>query len=170
MTTAPSTDAATTGVARLVHQLTVVGWLLLGGESGFILSQLQRVRTVDGTRFSTAWGQRIETLSFLILPPNQAVLVPAVAAVVMAVILETGERSPWLDALLRTIAAISITFVAVGFVSIMEVGSRAGDLEIGSIFLQLGGMAMAAGIAVLCRVADTTDVGEIRPAFGRSGN
>ena len=82
-TEVPQPDAATptdpdTG-ARLIDRLTLAGWLLLSGELGFILFQLQRVRTVDGTRFATAWSQRIEVLGFMMLPPNLIVLAPAVA-------------------------------------------------------------------------------------------
>ena len=64
----PGVEPHREGRATLVQQLTIIGWLFLGGEFGFVLFQMERVRTVDGTRFATAWGQRIEVLSFLMLP------------------------------------------------------------------------------------------------------
>ncbi len=139
----------------LVRQLTLVGWLLLGGEFGFVLFQFERVRTVDGTRFATAWDQRVEVLSFLMLPPNAAALAPAVGVAAVAVWLAGPERGRWLDVLLRLVAGIAITMVFIGLASSVEIGARAGEVELDSIFLRLGGMSLAAGFAMLCRVVDT---------------
>jgi hypothetical protein len=128
---------------------------MLGGEFGFILFQLERVRTVDGTRFATAWDQRIEVLSFVMLPPNIVALAPAAAVAVVGIFLAAGTvRSPWLDVLLRLVAGIAITLCFVGVAAIVEIGTRVGELELDSIFLRLGGMSIAAGIALVCRVAD----------------
>ncbi len=138
----------------LVRQLTLVGWLLLGGEFGFVLFQFERVRTVDGTRFATAWDQRVEVLSFLMLPPNAAALAPAVGVAAVAVWLAGPERGRWLDVLLRLVAGIAITMVFIGLASSVEIGARAGEVELDSIFLRLGGMSLAAGFAMLCRVVD----------------
>ncbi len=152
--TVPGTEARLTGRAALVQQLTVVGWLFLGGEFGFILFQMERVRSVDGTRFATAWDQRIEVLSFVMLPPNMVALVPAAVAGAGAAYLAGRNRSSWLDVLLRVTAGIAIALVAVGIASIAEVATRSGDLDLDPIFLRLGGMSIAAGIAWLCRIAD----------------
>ena len=140
--------------AALVQQLTIIGWLFLGGEFGFILFQMERVRTVDGTRFATAWDQRVEVLSFIMLPPNLIALVPAAAVATATVFLAGPRRSSWLDALLRVTAGIAITLIGVGIAAIVEVATRNGDVDFDSIFLRLGGMSIAAGIAWLCRIAD----------------
>ena len=139
----------------LVDRLTVVGWLLLGSEIGFLLFQLERVRTVDGTRFATAWDQRVEVLSFLMLPPNLAALAPAAGVAALTTWLAGSDRSAWLDVLLRSVAGLSIALVFVGLASVIEIGQREGALELDSIFLRLGGMSLAAGLALLCRTADT---------------
>ena len=151
----PGPDAAERSDLALVQQLTVVGWLLLGGQFGFILFQFERVRTVDGTRFATAWDQRIEVLSFLILPPNLMVLFPA-AAVAIGTTWMAGstQRGAWLDTLLRVVAGISVSMIFIGFVAIIEISTRNGQLELDSIFFRLGGMSLAAGIALGCRLAD----------------
>ncbi len=134
--------------------MTLAGWLLLSGELGFILFQLQRVRTVDGTRFATAWSQRIEVLGFMMLPPNLVALAPAVAVAIVTVFLAGRERGPWLEMLLRVAAATSVTMFFVGLVAIIEIFTRDGTVEFDSVFLRLGGMGLAAGFAVLCRAAD----------------
>jgi hypothetical protein len=152
--TVPGTEARLEGRAALVQQLTIIGWLFLGGEFGFILFQSERVRTVDGTRFATAWDQRIEVLSFIMLPPNLVALVPAAVVAAVTAYLAGSQRSSWLDALLRVTAGIAITLFGVGIAAIVEVATRAGDVDFDSIFLRLGGMSIAAGIAWLCRIAD----------------
>jgi len=150
----PGAEPRLEGRAALVQQLTIIGWLFLGGEFGFILFQMERVRTVDGTRFATAWDQRVEVLSFIMLPPNLIALVPAAAVAAATVFLAGPRRSSWLDALLRVTAGIAITLIGVGIAAIVEVATRNGDVDFDSIFLRLGGMSIAAGIAWLCRIAD----------------
>ena len=150
----PGAEPRLEGRAALVQQLTIIGWLFLGGEFGFILFQMERVRTVDGTRFATAWDQRVEVLSFIMLPPNLIALVPAAAVATATVFLAGPRRSSRLDALLRVTAGIAITLIGVGIAAIVEVATRNGDVDFDSIFLRLGGMSIAAGIAWLCRIAD----------------
>jgi hypothetical protein len=152
--TVPGVEPRLEGRAPLVHQLTMIGWLFLGGEFGFILFQMERVRAVDGTRFATAWDQRIEVLSFIMLPPNLVALVPAAAVAAVTAYLAGPQRSSWLDVLLRVTAGIAIALFGVGIAAIVEVGTRAGNVDLDSIFFRLGGMSIAAGIAWLCRVAD----------------
>lgn len=151
--TAPSVRSAAP-YSDLVARLTLAGWMLLAGELGFILFQLERFRTVDGTRFATVWSQRIEVLGFTMLPPNLIVLAPAVAVAALATFLAGRKRGPWLDMLLRVIAATSITMFFVGIVAIAEIFTRTGAVEFDSIFLRLGGMGLAAGFTMVCRAAD----------------
>ncbi len=155
----PGSDAAERSNLALVQQLTVVGWLLLGGQFGFILFQFERVRTVDGSRFATAWDQRIEVLSFMMLPPNLMVLFPA-AAVAIGTTWMAGstQRGAWLDTLLRVVAGISVSMIFIGFVAIIEISTRLGQLELDSIFLRIGGMSLAAGMALGCRLVDQRQV------------
>ena len=158
--TEPQIEPGRSRASELLHQLTIVGWLLLGGEFGFILFQVERVRTVDGTRFATAWDQRIEVLSFLVLPPNIAALAPAAAVAALTTYLAGRERSTWLDALLRVVAGISITLAGVGIAAIAEVATRDGAVDFDPIFLRLGGISIAVGIAWLCRTVDVLAAAE----------
>lgn len=140
----------------LVHQLTIAGWLLLGGTIGFIAFQLDRVRGVGEQPFASVWDQRIEVLSFLMLPPNLIVLAPAVFVAALATWLAGNEQDPWLTTLLRLGAGVAITFAVIGVLSIVSIIARdeAGTFDIEGVFLRLGGVAMAAGLAVISRTAD----------------
>ncbi len=148
------TERISSDRVALVHQLSIVGWLFLTGEFGFIFFQTERARSVDGTRFASAWDQRIEVLSFIVLPPNMIVLVPAAAVAALATHLAGSTRTAWLDALLRVTAGIAIVSVSVGTAAIVEVATRSGTLDLDAIFLRLGGISIATGVAWLCRIAD----------------
>ena len=139
----------------LADHLTVAGWLLLGGSLGLIAFQLDRFRQVgaDSGPFGV-WDQRIEVLSFVMLPPNLVVLAPAAVVAVAATWLAGPARSGWLTVLLRVIAGIAITMVVIGAVSILNILVNDDTNQFESAFLRLGGMSMAAGIAWLCRAAD----------------
>lgn len=157
----PGTDPAGTALtperrADLVRNLTISGWLLLGGSIGFIVFQLERVRGVTEQPFATVWDQRIEVLSFLMLPPNLVVLAPATFVAAIATWLAGAERETWLNTLLRIIAATTIILGAIGLASIVTIlGSNdGGPIDFEGVFLRLGGMTMAAGLAIICRTAD----------------
>jgi hypothetical protein len=152
----PGTDLAPERRADLVRNLTIAGWLLLGGPIGFVLFQLDRVRRIGSQPFASVWDQRIEVLSFLMLPPNQAVLVPVVFVAAVAMWLAGDDRDAWLTTLLRLSAALAITFVVIGVISIVSILARddAGTFDTDSVFLRFGGIAMAAGLALICRTAD----------------
>ena len=152
----PGTELTPERRADLVRNLTIAGWLLLGGPIGFVLFQLDRVRRIGSQPFASVWDQRIEVLSFLMLPPNQAVLVPVVFVAAVAIWLAGSESDAWLTTLLRLSAALAITFAIIGVISIVSILARddAGTFDTDSVFLRFGGVAMAAGLAVICRTAD----------------
>ena len=152
----PGTDLTPERRADLVRHLTIAGWLLLGGPLGFIAFQLDRVRGVGEQPFASVWDQRIEVLSFLMLPPNLVALAPAVFVAALASWLAGSDRDPWLTTLLRLGAGLAITFAAIGLVSIISIIVRdeAGSFDIEGMFLRLGGLSLAAGLAVICRTAD----------------
>jgi hypothetical protein len=152
----PGTELTPERRADLVRNLTIAGWLLLGGPIGFVLFQLDRVRRIGSQPFASVWDQRIEVLSFLMLPPNQAVLVPVVFVAGAAIWLAGRERDAWLTTLLRLSAALAITYAVIGVISIVSILARddAGTFDTDSVFLRFGGIAMAAGLALICRTAD----------------
>jgi hypothetical protein len=152
----PGTDLTLERRTVLVRQLTIAGWLLLAGPVGFIAFQLERVRSVGAQRFATVWDQRIEVLSFTVLPPNLVVIAPMVFVTVLAVWLAGTERDPWLVTLLRIAAGLPITLAVIGVVSVISIIVRAdsGPSDVEGIMLRVGGIVMAAGFALLCRIAD----------------
>jgi MFS family permease len=138
----------------LIRRLTIAGWLFLGGSIGLISFQLERVRSIrgSGAAFADAWDQRLEVLSFLMLPPNLVVLAPAALIAATASWLAGPERDTWLVTLLRLITGIAIAMFVIGVVSIISILLRndTGPSEIDGVFLRIGGMSLAAGIVALC--------------------
>lgn len=157
----PDRDLTSTDRTTLIRSLTLSGWLLLGGSLGLIAFQLDRARSVSGARFAGAWDQRIEVLSFLMLPPNLVVLTPAATVATVTTWLagtwfSDRDRDPWLQTLVRLVIGIACAMFLIGIVAIVSIGLRdsGGPSEVDAVLLRLGGMSLAAGIAVACRAAD----------------
>ncbi len=152
----PGTELTPDRRADLVRNLTITGWLLFAGPIGFIAFQLERVRSVGEQQFATVWDQRIEVLSFTVLPPNLVVIAPMVFVTVLAVWLAGADRDTWLTTLLRFAAGLPITLAVIGVMSTVSIIVRddSGPSDAEAIMLRLGGIVMAAGFASLCRIAD----------------
>ena len=152
----PGTELTPERRAELVRNLTIAGWLLLGGAIGFISFQLERVRGVTEQPFASVWDQRVEVLSFLMLPPNLVVLAPAAFVAAIATWLAGADREVWLTTLLRFVAATAIVLGVIGLVSIVSIlaNDDGAPTDFEGVFLRLGGISMAAGLAVVCRTAD----------------
>lgn len=145
----------------LLRRLTLAGWLLLGGAASMITFQVSRTRSIgDGSEAfgQSAWDQRLEVLSFVMLPPNIVVLAPAVAVAAIVTVAATDRSDrPWAVALLRTCAGVAAVLFVVGalFLVSLTTRDRRGPFEWDDGHLRIGGMAMAAGMFVVCRAADT---------------
>lgn len=152
----PGTELTPETRGDLVRNLTIAGWLLLGGPIGFIAFQFERVRGVGEQPFASVWDQRIEVLSFLMLPPNLVVLAPAALVAAFTTWLAGAEREVWLTTSLRFVAGLTITLGAIGVVSILSILVRdePGPSDIEGVMLRLGGISLAAGLALICRTAD----------------
>ncbi len=152
----PGTELTPDRRADLVRQLTIAGWLLFAGPVGFIAFQLERVRSVGPQRFATVWDQRIEVLSFTVLPPNLVVIAPMVFVTVVAAWLAGTQRDTWLNTLLRIAAGLPITLAVIGVISMISIIVRenSGPSDAEGIMLRLGGIVMASGFVYLCRIAD----------------
>jgi hypothetical protein len=152
----PGTELTPERRADLVRNLTIAGWLLLGGSFGFIAFQLERVRGVGEQRFASILDQRIEVLSFLVLPPNLVVLAAPVFVAAAATWLAGSDRDTWLSTLLHLSAAFAIIYAVIGFVSIVSIvlSDEPGPGDFASVMLRVGGVSLAAGLAMTCRTAD----------------
>ncbi len=152
----PGTELTPEARADLVRNLTIAGWLLLGGSFGFIAFQLERVRGVGAQPFGSVWDQRIEVLSFLMLPPNLVVLAPAVFVAAVTTWIAGSARDPWLTTLLQIAAGLAITLAVIGVVSIISILVRdeSGPSDIEGAMLRIGGVSLATGLALVCRAVD----------------
>jgi hypothetical protein len=122
---------------------------------GFLLFQLDRVRQANtATPFAGVWDQRIEVISFAMLPTNIVTLAAPTAAAVVAAHLVTEPPGPWLATLLRTVGGLAIALIAVGVLSIFSiVVNDPGPTQYDLIVLRVGGISMAAGFAWLTQAA-----------------
>lgn len=152
----PGTDLTPEVRRQLVTRLTVAGWLLLAGPIGFIAFQFERMRDVRDQQFAGVWDQRIEVFSFLVLPPNIAVLAPAVLVAAVATWLAGAEREPWLSTLLPVATVLCACLAVVGVASIVSIATRTGanSSDFGSVFLRVGGIGFALGLVAICRAAE----------------
>jgi len=152
----PGTELTPEAHQQLVTRLTVAGWLLLAGPIGFVAFQFQRMRDVRDQQFAGVWDQRIEVLSFLVLPPNIAVLAPAVLVAALATWLAGADREPWLGALLPVATVLCAGLAVIGVASIVSILTRTGanSSDSGSIFLRVGGIGFALGLVAICRAAE----------------
>lgn len=142
--------------AVIVGRLTLIGWLLVGAPIGMIAYQLERVRDVAAQPFASDWDQRLEVLSFVVLPPNMVVLAPPTLAVAAAVWLAGRDRDPWLSGLLTLVAGLAITLAVIGAVSVINIfaSDAPGPRDLGGVYLRVGGTFLASGLALVCRTAD----------------
>jgi hypothetical protein len=136
--------------------LTKVGWLFTLAEVAIAAAIVNRARAVTTSSFEDGvWGQRAEILSFLGLPQNVVVLVPAAAAAAAATLIGHGTFAalePWLERLLRLVAGLALAVIALGVVGIIDVLARAGDSisDFSDIVNRLGGILMGVAVARLC--------------------
>jgi hypothetical protein len=146
---------------RWAGVLTTVGWLFLVGYLAEIAVQIDRARRITTSSFSDGvWGQRVEVLSFVVIPQGIIILVPAAAAAVAAVLLARGtlaEHEPWHGVLVRAVAGTAIVAIALAVVHVLVVvfdgtDDDAGDF--GSLVRRMGGLAMAAAIVRICLEAE----------------
>jgi len=152
----PGTDLTPEARDQLVTRLTVAAWLLLAGPIGFVAFQFDRLRDVRDQEFAGVWDQRIEVMSFLVLPPNIAVLAPAVLVAAIATWLAGSDREPWLSALLPVATVLCAGLAVVGVASIVSILTRTGanSSDSGSVFLRLGGICFALGLVAVCRASE----------------
>jgi hypothetical protein len=136
--------------------LAKVGWLFAVAEVAIAAAIVNRARAVTTSSFEDGvWGQRAEILSFLSLPQNVVVLVPAAAAAAAATLIGRGTLAalePLLERLLRLVAGLALAVIALGVVGIIDVLARAGDSisDFSDIVTRLGGILMGAAVARLC--------------------
>jgi hypothetical protein len=157
----PGTDEPPAQPASIIRTLTTVGGLAFVGWLAFVLRQSSLVRRVSASRFDGVWEQRLEVLSFIVLPPNIVVLAPAAAAAATATWLAGPTQELGLAVLLRLIRWSATVLGVIGILSI--VNTLLSDFDnpsrLEDIALRTGGILIATAIVVLCRDAGRTAPG-----------
>lgn len=135
--------------------LTLAGWCSYAAYLAIVLSTLDRVRTAPRSQvFDSVWDQRLELLSFAMIPQQIVVLAPAVAIVVLTG-LDVVDAGPS-RVLRRAVELTSFVAVAIGALDIVSTLLRdngGGPVEWSEILLRLGGILLASSYLAVCRLA-----------------
>ena len=145
---------------RWAAALTGAGWLVLAAYLLLLIAQIRRAFAIRVASFEDGvWGERVETISFVTLPQNLVILVPAAAAGVAAVILlhDTQElRRSWARQLVRIVAGLCYVLVALAVLGIIDVLLQTPDALGGTtaILTRVGGILMAIAMIRICLEAE----------------
>ena len=135
--------------------LCYLGWLL------FLFVQMERVLRVGPQAFGGLWDQRIEVLSFIVLPPNILVLVPAAACAATATWLAGPSQELDLAILLRLVRWSANLQAAIAVVSAVNSALGGGNdpSRIGDIAIRVSAFVFALATSRFCRAAGATAPG-----------
>ena len=153
------TDDARLGGA--ITALTRVGVLLFAGWALWLFQAMYRASQTAGTRFTSAFDERLEVLAFLTFPPNLSLLALAAAAAATATWLAGPTQSLGLAILLRTVRWSSNAVAATAAVAVISEILREpfGTDTIETVAFRSGGMIAACGLSYLCLAAGRTAPG-----------
>jgi hypothetical protein len=150
---------------RWAVALTTAGWLVLAAYLLLLIAQIRRAFAVTVSSFEDGvWGQRIETVSFVTLPQNLVILVPAAAAGVAAVMLLRDAplqlQGSWARQLVRVVAGLCYVVVVLAILGIVDVFMQTPDSVGGTsaILTRVGGILMAIGMIRVCLEAERTAI------------
>lgn len=150
---------------RWAVALTTAGWLVLAAYLLLLIAQIRRAFAVTVSSFEDGvWGQRIETVSFVTLPQNLVILVPAAAAGVGAVMLLRDApvqlQGSWARQLVRIVAGLCYVVVVLAVLGIVDVLMQTPDSVGGTsaILTRVGGILMAIGMIRVCLEAERTAI------------
>lgn len=151
---------------ELLRALTTASWLTYAAWLMFLFRQVARATTVTAQQFGGVWDQRIEVMSFVVLPPNALILVPAAGAAATASWLAGADQTLDLAIQLRMIrwSAIFQGFLAVASILSIVVNETGSPTEAQDLSIRVAGLATCAAIAVLLRTIERLRPGrEIDP-------
>lgn len=127
---------------------------------GFITWQVRRAFAIREASFEDGlWWQRIEQISFLTIPENLIILVPAAAAGAIGTVLvrDVVDGSVLsLGQLVRIVAGLAYVVIAIAVLGIIGIFFRNSDSvgDLAAFVLRLGGIAMAVAMIRVCLVAE----------------
>jgi hypothetical protein len=141
---------------RWARAIVTAGWLVTGSYLLFLIGQIRRALAVSQASFEDGvWGQRVEQISFVALPQNLVILVPAAVAGAGATWLMLGaglDQVPWTRQLVRVVAGVSLVTVVLAVLGILDVFAQSPDWVGGSIAVlnRVGGILMAWAMIRVC--------------------
>lgn len=141
---------------RWARAVVTAGWLVTGSYLLFLIGQIRRALAVSQASFEDGvWGQRVEQISFVALPQNLVILVPAAVAAVGATWLMLGaglDQVPWTRQLVRVVAGVSLVTMVLAVLGILDVFAQSPDWVGGSIAVlnRVGGILMAWAMIRVC--------------------
>ncbi len=137
-----------TSRSDLVGALTTAGWLAFLSWLLFLFRQISRFTRVGEQPFAGVWEQRIEVLSFVVLPPNSLILVPAAILACTAAWLAGPTESLSLAVQLRVVRWAAVLQMAIALVSIVSiiVNETGSPTESQDIAQRISGILMSLAI------------------------
>jgi len=147
---------------RWARALSFAGWMFVAAYLGFITWQVRRAFAIRQGSFEDGlWWQRIEQISFLTLPDNLMVLVPAAAAGAIGTVLVRGVVDSSvlsIAQLVRVVAGLGYVVIAIAALGIIGIFFRNPDSvgDLAAFVLRLGGIAMATAMIRICLEAERT--------------
>lgn len=130
--------------------LTYVAWLI------FLFRQVERLVRVTEQRFAGEWDQRIEVLSFVVLPPNTLLIFAPAIAAAAGTWLAGSEQRLELAILLRITRWSANLMIAIAVVSAISTifNDSGSPTRVGDLGLRIGGILAALAASQLCRGAE----------------
>jgi len=138
----------------------MAGWMFVIAYLFFIMWQVRRAFLItEGSFEDGLWWQRIEQISFLSLPQNLMVLVPAAAAAAIGsvIVRDLVDHSViHLAQLVRIVAGLGYVVILIALLGIAGIFFRNADSvgDLAAFVLRLGGIAMSVGIIRICLEAE----------------
>ena len=146
---------------EFVRAITSAGWFAFLAWLLFLFRQIARVVNVGEQQFAGLWDQRIEVLSFIVLPPNVALLVPSAIAATAATYLAGPTQTVDLAVQIRIVRWAAILQSAIAVVSAMSivVNETGSPTEAQDLSMRFAGLSMSVGIIVLTRATERSSPG-----------
>lgn len=146
---------ATYNRATLIRALTSAGMLCYLAWILFFFRQVERAFRVSPQRFAGLWDQRLEVLSFVVLPPNIVIIIPAAACASAATWL-AGPAQEFDLAILLRLTRWTVNLLG-GIAAISAVSTFINDngspTHVGDAAIRVGGLLFAVAISQFCRIA-----------------
>ncbi|MFK7917129.1 MAG: hypothetical protein AB8G14_03545 [Ilumatobacter sp.] len=145
----------------IVRSVSSAGWFAFLAWLLFLFRQIARVVQVGDQQFAGIWDQRIEVLSFTVLPPNVLLLVPAAIATTVATYLAGPTQTADLAVQIRIVRWAASFQVGVGVISSLSIliNETGSPTEAQDVAMRFAGMAMSVAIIVLTRAAEQSSPG-----------